>query len=248
MLGRFLFYLLVKVHTEALKPFLYGKLTFFYASIAILTVILTFGLETGFFRFACKKDEDYKKVLGTSLFTMFLTSTIFIISSVIFKNLWQRYFEINNYRILIYFVIIIALEVLSAIPFAKLRIDERPIKFMITKLIGITAIIVINLFYLVLCRNSFEAGRTGLFARLYNPDLALDYVLIANLTGSAITFIILLPEIIKVKLIFDFSLFKRLLNYSFPILLIGLAGMLNDNIDKLLIKPVVNKPAKRKKK
>lgn len=242
MLGRFLNYLLVMVHTEALKPFLYGKLTYFYGSTAILLALLTFGMETGFFRFASKKEEDYSKVLGTSLFTVLVTSLLFVLSTFIFRNLWKGYFEVDNYRIIIFFVLIISIDALTAIPFAKLRIDERPIKFMVIKLTGIGINISINLFYLVLCRKFYETGSGNIFARIYNPELALDYVLIANLVGSGITLLILLPDIIKVKTIFDFNLFKRLINYSYPILLIGLAGMLNDNIDKILIPKLINDP------
>lgn len=242
MLGRFLNYLLVMVHTVALKPFLYGKLTYFYGSSAIILALLTFGMETGFFRFASKKDEDYSKVLGTSLFTVFFTSFIFILSTFLFRNLWKTYFEVDNYRIIVFFVLIISSDALSAIPFAKLRIDERPLKFMFIKLTGIAINIFVNLFYLVLCRKLYESGNESFFAQIYNPQLALDYVLIANLIGSGITLLILLPDIIKVKTIFDLKVFKKLLNYSYPILLIGLAGMLNDNIDKILIPKLINDP------
>lgn len=242
MLGRFLNYLLVPLHTIVLGKFFYGKLTYIYGSSAILLVLLTYGLETGFFRFASKKEEDYNKVLGTSLYSIVFTTSIFIILSVVFKNLWQGYFEVSSYRIVIYFILIIAFDVLNAIPFAKLRIDERPIKFMFIKVVGIITNIILNVFYLLLCRKLYESGSTSFFARIFNPELVLDYVLIANVFSSAITVIILLPEIIKVKPSFDFSLLKRLMNYSFPILLIGLAGMLNDNIDKILIPKLINDP------
>ncbi len=242
MLGRFLNYLLVPLHTIVLGKFFFGKLTFIYSSTAIVLVLLTYGLETGFFRFASKKSEDYNKVLGTSLYSIVFTTSIFILLSVVFKSLWQGYFEVNNYRIVLYFVLIIAFDVLNAIPFAKLRIDERPVKFVIIKFVGIFINISLNLFYLWFCRTLSETGNTGFFARIYNPELVLEYVLIANLISSAVTFIVLLPEIIRVKPSFDFKLLKRLLNYSFPILLIGLAGMLNDNIDKLLIPKLINDP------
>ena len=242
MLGRFLNYLLVPLHTIVLGKFFFGKLTYIYSSTAIVLVLLTYGLETGFFRFASKKDEDYNKVLGTSLYSIVFTTSIFVLLSVVFKSLWQGYFDVNNYRIVLYFILIIAFDVLNAIPFAKLRIDERPVKFVIIKFVGIFINISLNLFYLWFCRKLSETGNTGFFARIYNPDLVLEYVLIANLISSAVTFIVLLPEIIKVKPSFDFKLLKRLLNYSFPILLIGLAGMLNDNIDKLLIPTLINDP------
>lgn len=242
MLGRFLNYLLVPLHTLVLGKFFYGKLTFIYSSTAILLVLLTYGLETGFFRFASKKEEDYNKVLGTSLYSILFTTAIFIIASILSKNLWQSYFEVNSYKIVLYFIFIISFDVINAIPFAKLRIDERPVKFMFIKLVGIGINIGLNLFYLWICRKLYETGSTSFFAKIYNPELVLDYVLIANLISSAATFVILLPEILKVKIQFDFKLLKRILNYSFPILLIGLAGMLNDNIDKLLIPKLINDP------
>jgi len=242
MLGRFLNYMLIPLHTLVLGKFFYGKLTFIYSSTAILLVLLTYGLETGFFRFASKKDEDYNKVLGTSLYSIIFTTSLFILLSVVFKNLWQGYFEVSNYKIALYFVLIISFDVLNAIPFAKLRIEERPIKFMFVKLIGIFVNIALNLFYLLLCRKLYEAGSTGILASIYNPELVLDYVLIANLISSAITFIVLLPEIVKVKPSFDFTLLKRILAYSFPILLIGLAGQFNDQIGNLLIPKLINDP------
>jgi len=242
MLGRFLNYLLVYVHTQAMEPFLYGKLTYFYSNTAIFLVLLTFGLETGFFRFASKKEENYRKTLGTTFYSVLFTSSLFIITSILLKEKWQAYFQIDNFRMVGYFVAIISLDVISAIPFAKLRIDERPIKFMVIKLSGIAINIGLNLFYLVLCRYYFEAETNNLLAKIYNPELALDYVLIANLIGSGITFLLLIPEIFGVKPQFDFTLLKRILNYSFPILLIGLAGMLNDQIDKILIPKLVNDP------
>jgi len=234
--------MLIPLHTLVLGKFFYGKLTFIYSSTAILLVLLTYGLETGFFRFASKKDEDYNKVLGTSLYSIIFTTSLFILLSVVFKNLWQGYFEVSNYKIALYFVLIISFDVLNAIPFAKLRIEERPIKFMFVKLIGIFVNIALNLFYLLLCRKLYEAGSTGILASIYNPELVLDYVLIANLISSAITFIVLLPEIVKVKPSFDFTLLKRILAYSFPILLIGLAGQFNDQIGNLLIPKLINDP------
>jgi O-antigen/teichoic acid export membrane protein len=242
MLGRFLNYLLVYVHTQALQPYLYGKLTYFYSNTAIFLVLLTFGLETGFFRFASKKEENYSKTLGTTFYSVLFTSTIFIITSILLKDKWQGYFQINNFRMVGYFIAIISLDVISAIPFAKLRIDERPIKFMVIKLTGIGINIGLNLFYLVLCRHYFIEGSENILARIYNPELALDYVLIANLIGSGITFLLLMPEIFAVKPQFDFDLLKRMLKFSFPILLIGLAGMLNDQIDKILIPKLINNP------
>ena len=242
MLGRFLNYLLIPLHTIVLGKFFFGQLTYIYSSTAIVLVLLTYGLETGFFRFASKKDEDYNKVLGTSLYSIVFTTSIFVFLSIAFKSLWQDYLEVNNYKIVIYFILIIAFDVLNAIPFAKLRIDERPIKFMFIKLVGIFINIFINLFYLWFCRKLSESGNTGFFARIYNQDLVLEYVFVANLVSSGITFLILLPEIIKVKPVFDFSLLKRILKYSFPILLIGLAGQFNDQIDKILIPKLINDP------
>jgi len=242
MLARFLNYLLVPLHTLVLGKFFYGKLTYIYSSTAILLVLLTYGLETGFFRFASKKEEKYNSVLGTSLYSIFFTTSIFLVLSLIFKQQWVDYFAIDNYRIVIYFILIISFDVINAIPFAKLRIDERPVKFMIIKVAGIAINIFLNLFYLYACRKFYQAGADNFLAHIYNPDLVLEYVLIANFVSSAVTFVILIPEIFKVKLHFDFSLLKRLLNYSYPILFIGLAGMLNDNIDKLLIPKLINDP------
>lgn len=240
MLGRFLNYLLVVLHTRALGPQLYGNLSYFYANTAILLVVLTFGMETGFFRFASKKEENYNSVLSTSFLTVLVTTSIFILVSIVLKDKWLGFFQVDSSRYLLYFILILSFDVVSAIPFAKLRIDERPMKFMWIKLLGIGLNIFFNLFYLLLCRLQYESGSNSIFAKIYNPEYALDYVLIANVIGSGITLLVLLPEIFKVKFNIDLNLIKRLFKYSFPIVLIGLAGQLNDQIDKLLIPKLIN--------
>ena len=240
MVARFMNYLLVPIHTIVLGKFFYGKLTYIYSVTAIFLVLLTYGLETGFFRFASKKDEKFKEIFSTSFLSILVTTATFVLIALIFKHELKSFFYIDRPVILVYVIFILAFDVLSAIPFARLRIEERPVKFMFVKSAGIFVNIVLNLFFLVFCRKMAEAGSTSYFASLYNSTHVLDYVLIANLLSSLIVLVLLSKELSGVLGNFRFNVLKRMLRYSFPILIMGLAGMLNDNIDKILLPKLIS--------
>jgi O-antigen/teichoic acid export membrane protein len=131
--------------------------------------------------------------------------------------------------------IIVAIDALTSIPFAKLRLDNRPIKFAFLKMVNIILNIGFNLFFLVLCPY-LEKHYPGIpVSAVYSPQIGVGYVFISNLLANLVLLVLMVPDIFKISYQFDWKLLRKLLGYSFPILIIGLAGMVNQNIDKILI-------------
>lgn len=215
-----------------------GSIINVYAYIAFLFVILTFGMETSFFRFAAK-GEDKDKVFSTSLFSILFTSISFVILVFVFKNDIATALEIPGRTNFITIMgITVALDVISTIPFAKLRLQHRPIRFAYIKFINIAINIGLNLFFLSLCPFIIKHFPNGFLSTLYDPEFGVGYVFLSNLIASVSTLLLLIPEM-RVKIKFDLTLLKRMFIYSFPILIVGITGMINQNIDKILLPKIL---------
>ena len=198
-------------------------------------VFLTYGMETGFFRFA-SKNSDSEKVYSTSLVSLFFSSSLFLVLIIVFKNELAgliNYPEHPEY--ILWFGFILAIDAFTAIPFARLRLNNRPAKFAVIKLINIGFNIAFNLFFLLLCPKLVENNPDSFVRLVYSPEIGVGYVFISNLLASVITLILLLPEIFKFSFYFDRALFQKMLSYSFPILVVGMSGILIQQVDKILI-------------
>ncbi|MBI5218246.1 MAG: polysaccharide biosynthesis protein [Bacteroidia bacterium] len=236
MLGRLFYYLLVPLHTRVFETGQYGVITELYAYAAFLMIVLTYGMETGYFRFA-ESEKNKNKVYTTSLIALFSTSLLFVLTVFIFAQPianWVKYPDHKEY--IIWFGIIMAADAFTAIPFAKLRQQNKAWKFAFYKLAGIIINIIANLFFLVYCPWIAKADPHSVFAGIYNPEIGVGYVFIANLIASLFTIILLIPEIFNIRFSFDKILLKKMLWYSLPLLIAGLAGMVNETIDRILLK------------
>jgi O-antigen/teichoic acid export membrane protein len=235
ILGRLLNWLLVPYYIVLFEAGTFGVITNLYSYAAIFLILLTYGMETGFFRFA-SKSENPEKVYSTSLLSILFTSLIFIILVLLFKNtIAEAINYANNPEYILWFAIIIALDAFTAIPFARLRLKNRPIKFAVIKLINIGFAIFLNIFFLSICPKIIYNNPDSWIQLFYSNEIGVGYVFISNLLASVLTLILLISEIVKVKLQFDYKLLKSIISYSFPILIVGLAGTLNQHIDKILI-------------
>jgi O-antigen/teichoic acid export membrane protein len=235
IIGRFLNWWLMPLYVNLFVPEEYGIVTNLYAYVAFLLVFLTYGMETGFFRFASKSDEP-EKVYSTSLVSLFFSSSLFLALIILFRNELAsliKYPEHPEY--ILWFGFILAIDAFTAIPFARLRLNNRPVKFAVIKLINIGFNIGFNLFFLLLCPWLLENNPDSVVQFIYSPEIGVGYVFISNLLASVITLILLLPEIFKFSLYFSRALLQKMLNYSFPILVVGMAGILIQQIDKILI-------------
>ncbi len=236
---RFLNYgILTFFYTRIFQKEEYGIITELYAWMVLLLVILTYGMETGFFRFAQDR-KDYEKVYSTALFSLLITSTIFLILVNIFINPVSVALKYaNNPDYIRMFAAIIAIDAFCAIPFARLRNDSKPLIFSIIKVLNVVVTIFAVIILLVIGPKIYLSGPSW-FRNIYNPDYGVGYVLVANLIGSAFTLLLLLPYIVRIRPIFDIALWKRMLAYSFPLLIAGLSGSINDAIDKILLRRII---------
>jgi O-antigen/teichoic acid export membrane protein len=235
IVGRFLNWWLMPLYVNLFAPEEYGIVTNLYAYVAFFMVFLTYGMETGFFRFA-SKNSDSEKVYSTSLVSLFFSSFLFLVLIILFKNPLAsliKYPEHPEY--ILWFGFILAIDAFTAIPFARLRLNNRPVKFAVVRLINIGFNIGFNLFFLLLCPKLMENNPDSIVQLVYTPKIGVGYVFISNLLASIVTLLLLLPEIFKFSFSFDKALLQKMLDYSFPILIVGMAGILIQQIDKILI-------------
>ena len=220
IIGRFLNYLLVPVYTMAMSAQSggYGVVTNVYAWVALLLVLLTFGMETTFFRFANKEGEDPKRVYSTSLLSVGGVALTFLVLGLLFLQPiagWLEYGEHPWYVGMM--MIVVAMDAIQAIPFSYLRYKKKAIKFASLKLLFIALNITINLIYYVGMKGS-DVGCAFLF----------------NLVCTSTIMLCLLPELRGMVHGWDKALFRRMLSYSLPLLVLGIAGILNQVADKII--------------
>ncbi len=238
IVGRFINWWLVPYYSHVFLTDEFGIVTNLYAYMAFLLVILTYGMETGFFRFASKR-QDKDRVYSSALVSLFVTSLAFVLAVFTFTDTlahWTNYQEHPEY--IQWVALIIAFDAFTAIPFAKLRIESRAIRFASFKLINIATNIFFNIFFLSICPAILKQNPDSWINLIYSEDIGVGYVIISNLIASSINLLLLAPEIL-VKIRFDGRLLKEMVWYSFPILIVGVAGMVNQNIDKILMPELI---------
>jgi len=245
VLVRILGYLLVWLYTRIFLPEAYGTVNVFYAYASFLMVVLTYGMETAFFRFN-EQEKDRQKVFSTGMISLLISSFLFVTLVSGFSGsiaAWIQYPEHKEY--VIWFAWILALDALSAIPFALLRAKNRPGRFAWIKITNIGVNIGFNLFFLILCPYLLRHFPQGLPERFisffYRQDWGIEYIFISNLIASGVTLLLLFPEISSVKWKINPDLWKRMLFYAFPLLFAGLAGMVNETFDRLMLRYLLPK-------
>lgn len=236
IVGRFLNYMLVPLYTAVLPASSggYGVVSTVYAFTALMLVLLTFGMETGFFRFANKSGEDPMKVYANSLLSVGGVSMIFVLLCLLFLQPIANLLDYGNHpEFIAMMAMVVALDSFQCIPFAYLRYKKRPIKFAAIKLLSIIGGIGLNLFFLLLCPwlNVHFPATVSWF---YDPDYLVGYIFISNLIISAVQMFFFIPELRGFAYKLDKALLKRMVVYSFPVLILGLVGILNQTVDKMI--------------
>lgn len=236
IVGRFLNYLLVPLYTAVIPAASggYGVVSNVYAYTALILVLLTFGMETGFFRFANKQDENPDKVYANSLIFVGGLSLIFIVLCMVFLHPISSLLEYPDHTDYVaMMVVVVALDSFQCIPFAYLRYKKRPVKFAAIKLFNIIGNICLNLFFLLLCPWLYKVAPSSV-DWFYNPDYLVGYIFVSNLIMSAVQMFFFIPELRGFSYRLDKPLMKRMISYSFPILIFGLVGILNQTVDKMI--------------
>lgn len=236
IIGRFLNWCLVPFYTYTLRASgEYGVVTELYSWTALVIVILTYGMETGFFRFVNKAGEKANQVYSTTLFSLTGTSSLFILLGLLFLPQIAGFMGYDAHPEFVGMMIgIVAVDAFCCIPFAYLRYKNQALKFAGLKLLSIGVNIFMNLFFLWICPK-IDAWKPELIAWFYCPDFGVGYVFLANVFSTAITFLALLP-VCRVKADFNGKLLKEMLRYSLPLLVLGIAGIMNQSFDKIIFK------------
>ncbi len=236
IVGRFLNYLLVPVYTYKISAASggYGIVTNLYAYTALLLAILTFGMETTLFRFSNKEGEDKDKVYSTALkmvgsVCLLFLALVFLLLHPISNAL--GYAEHPEYIGVM--AVIVAMDAFQAIMFSKLRLDHKPVKFMALKFAYIIPSILLNLFIFLVMPTMFDAHPElhNIFVR-YN--YGVGFIFFANLVCTSLVMLLFLPEVRRMRPRFDGALARRMLSYTWPLLLFSIVGILNQVADKIL--------------
>lgn len=237
ILGRFLNYLLVPLYTYTFSAGEYGVVSEFYAYAGFFAVLLIFGLETGYFRFR-QKPEFASDAVYTSSLSFLLIANLLFAASVYY---WQqplaaalRYPEHPEY--LVWFACILALDAATALPFARLRAENRAWRFAGIRMAEIFITIALNLFFLLLCPKLLTLWPDSILVDIYDPKLGVAYIFIANLIASACKLLLLLPQFKAVPLKLDPRVLLPICRYSLPMVVIGFAGMINEMLDRAILK------------
>lgn len=233
---RFLHYLVLTFfYTRVFSDTEYGVVTELYAFMVLFLVILTYGMETGFFRYSSMSHER-ERVFSTAFLSLLVTSVIFVAVANLLIDPFAEVLRYQNNRIFIrMFILILAFDAIAAIPFAKLRADNRPLRFSILKIINVLITIVLVLFFLKIAPGMVKRGKV-LPEWLYNENLGVGYVFLCNMIASGFVLLLLLPEILSIRGGFSYKLWKKLITYSLPLLIGGLAGTINDALDKMILR------------
>ncbi len=232
---RLLNYLLIFLHSRVFLPEEYGVVTEMYAYLGFLLVLLTFGFETGYFRFSSTPNASHK-IYSTALFSLVTINVIFFVGVALFSNsIISALGYPNKPEYALILAAIIALDSIAAIPFARLRQLNRPIVFSTIKILGVLINVFLNIFFLIICpsvsflKNSF----------FFTPNNAITYIFISNLIASTFTTTIVIYLSRKEEFKFSFTDLKHLLVYSIPLLISGIGGTTNETFDRIFIKYLV---------
>ena len=235
IIGRFLNWCLVPLYTYMFVPAEYGIVSYLYNAVAVVLIIITYGMETGFFRFA--NHERYSnpdEVYSTSLVSLGFTSTMFFAAVMIFLSPISDLLMCAGHKSYVWtLALAVAIDAYTSLPFAYLRYKKRPLRFATIKLINIGLNIGLNLFFLLLCPKIMNVA-PWLIDWFYAPDYGIGYIFTANLIASIATLLLLLPDTVNVPLLFNGRLLREMLRYSWPLLVLGVAGIMNQTISTLL--------------
>lgn len=235
IVGRFLNWCMVPLYTFTFTSGEYGTVTYIYAAVAIAMIVLTYGLETGFFRFANhERYSDPMEVYSTGLISLAVSSSVFTIGTLCLLGPVSRLMHCAAHPSFAAMMIVaVALDAFTALPFSYLRYRKRPLRFATLKLINIGLNIGLNLFFLLLCPWIWQRD-PGLIAWFYDPDFGIGYIFLANLIASAVNLPLLLPELRGFRWRFNAALWREMIGYSAPLLVLGVAGILNQTVNTLL--------------
>jgi O-antigen/teichoic acid export membrane protein len=240
IVGRFLNWCLVPLYTCMLPAEEYGVVTFVYSVVALALVILTYGMETGFFRFANhERWKDPMEVYSTALVSIAVSSTVFMLAVALCLPEATTLMECGEHQSFVMMMAVcVAVDAFTAIPFSYLRFKNRPMRFAFLKLTNIAVNIGLNVFFILVC-PWLQKTAPSTISWFYDPTFSVGYIFLANLISSLLTLVMLIPELRGFKWKFNRRLWLEMLVYSAPLLVLGIAGIMNQTLDKIMYPKLV---------
>jgi O-antigen/teichoic acid export membrane protein len=224
-----------------------ADLTQIYAIFPFLNILFTYGVETSFFRFI--QNHPKQKLFNTLNVSIFVSTILLTCMMLLFKEPLIEFTAMQDHpEFITWMAMIVFFDTLSALPFAKLRQEERPRKYAFIKLLGIIINVLIVIWYIGVCPNIAAKNPTSILLLGYHESIGIGYYLIGNIIGSILTFALLLPEYKAFKFEFDSKLWKEVMKYSYPLIIVGLGGMINDMLSRLVFQHVTDLPVAEAKK
>jgi O-antigen/teichoic acid export membrane protein len=237
IVGRFLNYLLVPFLTNQFAPEQYGVISEFYAYAGFFSVLLLLGFDTGYFRFRAKEKADRDKAFSTALWFV-LQVNVWFFTLIVWINPWLS--RLLNYpdhpEYVLCFSLILVMDAIASVAFARLRAEDKAFRFAAVKIIEILITVGLTVFFIKVCPMLSADKSFAWIGLFYNPAIGVGYVFIANLIASVGKFILLIPQFTGIRWGWDNSLFPRMLKYSLPMVIIGFAGIINEMLDRVLLK------------
>ena len=245
--SRFLGYLMnLSLPLIFAQPSKTADLTQIYAIIPFLNVLFTYGLETAYFRFS--QDHDNKKLYNT-LSVSLIGSTIFFTGLLfIFKSNIAHWANVDKHpEYITWMACIIFFDAISTLAFARLRQENRPKRYAFARISGVIMNIMVVALFMAIIPKYVQSHPNSFVETFYNKNTGIGYYLIGNICGSILTFLLLRKEFSQIRLEFDKKLWKKIMNYAYPLVIVGMGGMVNDMLSRLIYQHVVNLPEEQAK-
>ena len=235
--GRFLNYLLVPLYTYYFSAAEYGVVSEFYAYAGFFSVLLLFGFETGYFRFRDKEHAGKDVAYSTALIFVVLVNIGFFLTILLINSRLSSALNYANHpEYVLFFTLILALDAIASIPFARLRAEDKAFRFAGIKITEILITVLLSLFFIIYCPKVYAENPQSWISEIYSPAIGIGYIFIANLIASIFKFLLLSPQLKGLAWGFDRTLFGRMVRYSLPMVVIGFAGIINEMLDRALLK------------
>jgi O-antigen/teichoic acid export membrane protein len=237
MLGRLLYFLLVPLYVRVFSPAEYGIVADLFSFIGLMLIFFTYRLETAYFRFVSDRDDRSEEVYGTAVLSISFSSIFLAALLVLFRDPISALFQYPEYGYLIGVSGgILALDAIAEIPLSRLRLESRPFVFAGIRLVNIGVNIGANLFFLVLCPYLVKSGQmTWLTDLVYRPEMGIGYIFLSNLLASGVQLLLLSPWLFRQRLSFDTALWRRMMGYSLPLILVGISFAINELLDRKIM-------------
>jgi O-antigen/teichoic acid export membrane protein len=233
--ARFLNYLLTPYLTFALTGAAYGEMSLVYAVIPFLNIIFTYGLETAYFRYSRNKEQE-ADVYNTAMVSLIVSTVVLTAVLLLFNDELASLIGLKEHpEYFTWSAFIIAFDALTALAFAKLRFEGRPVKFATVRIAGILINIALTFFFLSVCPDIQKENPNSFIGTFYNPKIGVGYVIIANLVQSVFTLLLLSKELMAFRWRFNAKLWKEIMIYSAPLIIVGFGGMINETFDRIML-------------